>query len=446
MVCKLLLAFPVSRTVFDAGRIFVTGTLVRIDKHGEPRFLGPMEALKLGFILIAILVALRRNISVGVTLLAMGPLTALLYQVPVSPLWDAYRAVAGSQHFISLTTLVVFITIIGSLLKALGYLDRLAGACRNLYGGARTASVVLPPLVGLMPMPGGSLLSAPLIDSILKNPRYTPHLKCAVNYWFRHLIEFTWPVYAGILLTAALTQMSVARVSLLQAPFSLAMLLIGLFVFTRRIDNEPVENPSFWEPLKGIAGSIWPVALAILLYGIFRLDLAISAALALVTLVIVARPSRAALTRSLKEGFSLKLLILIYGVLTFQRILDLSGGVRSIPRLASDYGLPEEVIIITVCFVIGLLTGMVSAYVGLGYSLLSGLLYQPVLNPGYIMLASMSGFIGMMMSPAHLCLVVTNEYFGSELLKVLRQLAFPLALFALSAVGLYFIGYGNLFI
>jgi hypothetical protein len=120
--------------------------------------------------------------------------------------------------------------------------------------------------------------------------------------------------------------------------------------------------------------------------------------------------------------------------------------VASIPRLASEYGLPEEIIIIVVCFTIGMLTGMVSAYIGLGYSLLSGLLYQPVLNPGYIMLASMSGFAGMLLSPAHLCLVVTNEYFGSDILKVMRTLALPLGLFALAAFGLYLLGYGSLFV
>jgi hypothetical protein len=376
----------------------------------------------------------------------MGPLTALLYQVPMAPLLNAYKTVAGSQQFISLTALVVIITIMGSLLNVLGYLDRLASACRTLYGGARTAAVVLPPLVGLMPMPGGSLLSAPLINSILKHPRYTPHFKCALNYWFRHLVEFTWPVYAGILLTAALTKMSIAWVSLLQAPFSLAMLLIGLGYFTRRIQSEPTENPSLWKPLGGIVGSIWPMAVAILLYGIVGLDLAISALFALMALVAVARPSRAALIESVKEGLSPKLLILIYGVLTFQKILDLSGGVQSIPRLASDYGLPEELIVVTVCFAIGLLTGMVSAYIGLGYSLLSGLLYQPVLNPGYIMLASMSGFAGMMLSPAHLCLVVTNEYFGSDILKVMRTLALPLLLLALATCGLYLLGYSRLFV
>lgn len=405
-----------------------------------------MDALKLGLILLAIIIALKRKAPVGITLLAMGPLTALLYQVPLRPLLDGYWEVVKSQQFISLTALVVLITIMGNLLQALGHLDRLSGACQGLPGGARTAVAVLPPLVGLMPMPGGSLLSAPLVNSVLSHPRYSPHFKCAANYWFRHLVEFTWPIYAGIVLTSALTGMSIARVSLLQAPFTLTMLVAGLFVFTRRIHNESNGSSSSWQSLKDIAGSIWPVVMAILVYGVLKVELSLSALAALVTLVIVARPSRSVLWKSVKPGLSPDLLALIYGVLTFQKVLDLSGGIQSITRLATSYHLPEELLIVLVCFILGLLTGMVSAYIGLGYSLLSGLLYQPNLNPGYIMLASLSGFIGMLVSPAHLCLVLTNQYFGSDLLKVVRTLLVPLLVLGLVGWGLYALGYGNLFL
>jgi uncharacterized protein len=405
-----------------------------------------MDAVKLGLILIAIIIALKRKVPVGITLLAMGPLTALLYQVPIGPVLDGYVTVARSQQFYSLTALVVLITIMGNMLKALGFLDRLADACRGLYGGARTAVAVLPPLIGLMPMPGGSLLSAPLVDSVLSAPQYTPQFKCAANYWFRHMVEFTWPIYAGIVLTSALTGMSIARVSLLQAPFTIIMLLLGLFFFTRRITRDPVSQPSLGHPLKGIALSIWPVMAAILLYGIFKLEMSLSALIALVLLILVARPAKTILWDSIKSGLAPDLLALIYGVLTFQKILDLSGGIQSIPRLAAAYHFPEELLIGAVCFSIGLLTGMTSAFIGLGYSLLSGLLYQPQLNPGYIMLAGLSGFIGMLLSPAHLCLILTNEYFGSDLLKVIRVLLLPLLLLALFGWGLYAIGYGDLFL
>ena len=167
--------------------------------------------------------------------------------------------------------------------------------------------------------------------------------------------------------------------------------------------------------------------------------------MSLALLILIARPPKKSLLSSVKHGFSYKLILLILGVLSFQMILELSGGIDSISRLATEYNLPEELIIFLVCFSIGILTGMVSAYVGLGYSLLAGLLYQPVLHPANIMLAYLSGFIGVILSPTHLCLVLTNDYFRSDLIKVYKTLILPLGLLGLFGYLLYLSAYGSLF-
>jgi hypothetical protein len=41
---------------------------------------------------------------------------------------------------------------------------------------------------------------------------------------------------------------------------------------------------------------------------------------------------------------------------------------------------------------------------------------------------------------------VTNEYFGSDLLKVLRTLLWPLFLLGVVGCLLYILGYGDLFV
>lgn len=376
----------------------------------------------------------------------MGPLTALLYQVPFRDLLHGYGHLLLSDRFLSLTALVVFVTVIGHLLQNLGYLDRLAASCRRLPGGSRTAVVTLPPLVGLMPMPGGSLLSAPLVNSVLADPRYTPHFKCAINYWFRHVVEFAWPVYAGLILTEAITGLPISRVALLQLPLTIIMLSIGLIVFARKVPSESRDSTEIRGPLLGIAGSIWPVVAAILLYGVVGLELSLATLAALALLVGVARPPRRILGKAFRAGLSLKLVILVLGVLSFQMALEMSGAVQSIPKAAEIYGLPDELIIFLVCFSIGLLTGMVSAYVGLGYTLLAGMLYQPVIQPGHILLAALSGYLGMMFSPAHLCLVLTNEYFGSSLGRVYRILALPFIVLGVLGFLLYLTPYSDLFL
>jgi len=404
-----------------------------------------MDALKLLVILVAIVIALRRKVPVGVALFGAGPLTALLYRVPAGKLWEGYVELAGSERFLFLAGVVILITILGHLLKELGALDRLARACRQLYGGARTATVMLPLLVGLMPMPAGSLLSAPLVDNVLKDARYTPQFKCAANYWFRHLAEFSWPIYAGLILTEGITGMPIARVSLMQLPLSLMMILLGLVFFVRKVEPTRDADAALLKPVLGILATIWPVLTAILLYGIFKIHLVLSVLIALVAVVAVERPAAKSVLASVKKGISYKLILLVYGILSFQSILEMSGGIESIPRLATVYNLPPELIIFLVCFSVGILTGMVSAYVGLGYTILAGFLYQPTLEPANIMLAYLSGFIGMMLSPTHLCLIFTIEYFGADLLRVYRTLVWPLVFLGLGGYTMYLLGYGSLF-
>lgn len=405
-----------------------------------------MDALKLLVILAAIVLALRKRLSVGVTMLGAGLLGALLYWLPASDVARGYFDLVRSERFLSLTALVVAITILGNLLKELGYLSRLAAGARGLYGGSKTAVAIMPGLVGLMPMPGGSLLSAPLVNSVLDHPRYSPEMKCAANYWFRHLTEFSWPVYAGLILTEAITGLPIADVALLQLPLAALMFLLGLIFFVSRIKDGTTEAHHLWRPLVAIASSVWPVVLAIALYGILEVDLVISVAASLLLVMAISRPSRSIIWKSVKPGLSPELILLIFGVLSFQMVIEMSGGVEAVSKLATDYHLPVELVVFAVVFTVGLLTGMVSAYVGLGYALLAGLLYQPTLNPGLIMIAYLSGFIGMILSPAHLCLILTNQYFGSDLMKVYRELLPPLILLGLGGFLLYFLGWGNLFI
>ncbi|MBD3257357.1 DUF401 family protein, partial [candidate division GN15 bacterium] len=367
------------------------------------------------------------------------------YTIPPKTLAQGYWELLLSHDFLTLTALVIAITALGTLLKELGFLNRLAAACQGLYGGSKTAVAIMPGLVGLMPMPGGSLLSAPLVNSVLNHPRYTPHMKCAANYWFRHLAEFSWPVYAGLILTEAITGLSIARVALLQLPLAVLMFILGLLFFVTRIKDGSAGHHSLWRPLLSIAGSVWPVVLAIVLYGLIGLQLVLSVVISIVLLAIVARPTKDNVVKSFKDALSPKLVLLVFGVLSFQMVIEMSGGVEAISILATDYHLPEELIVFIVLFTIGLLTGMVSAYVGLGYTLVAGLLYQPELQPGLIMLAYLSGFIGIILSPAHLCLILTNNYFGSDIMKVYKELALPLLFLAIGGYLLYLSDYGALF-
>jgi len=404
-----------------------------------------MDALRLLLIFGLIVLALRLKLSVGVTLIGAGLVTALLYGVPVGSLLDGYWKLVRSVTFLSLTFVIILITTLGQLLAELHALDRLTDTARGLPGGSRTAVAILPPLVGLMPMPGGSLLSAPLVGSVLKDPKYAPDFRTAANYWFRHIVEFSWPIYPGLILTEAITGYGVGKTSLLQLPLAILMLGFGLFFFSRRITNDSVRAAQLGKSLLGILTTIWPIPLAIALYGVLKLNLAIAVALAIVALVAVARPTRPQLVRAIQKGFTYKLVLLMFGALSFQTVLELSGAISAIPAVTSQYHLPPELVIFLVCFTAGILTGMVAAFIATSYPILAVFLYLPAPAPHYIFLAYLSGYIGMMLSPMHLCLVLTNEYFNSDLLRVYRRIALPMILMAVGGFLVYLSPWAGLF-
>ena len=396
-------------------------------------------------VFLLIVVALRKKVSVGVTLFGAGLLTALFYSVELSALLSGYGELLGSLRFLFLNAVVVQITFLGSLLSELRYLERLATACRLLWGGRRTACATLPPMIGLMPMPGGSLLSAPLVDKVLGVGRYRPEFRTVTNYWFRHIVEFFWPIYPGIILTEAITGLPIGSVSLMQFPMTLAMIVIGFVFFIRRIDNSDAGQADMKQAVIGIIGALWPIILAILLYGILQVELALAILLSTVALIARERPARQKLLKAVRKGLSYKLILLVFGTLSFQTSLELSGAIESIPRLSSEYNLPQELVIFLVCFTAGLLTGMVAAYVAMGYTILAGFLYQPQIAPSLILLAYISGYVGIMLSPTHLCLILTNDYFKSDLLRVYRQMALPIILLMLFGFLLYLSPWGELF-
>jgi hypothetical protein len=52
----------------------------------------------------------------------------------------------------------------------------------------------------------------------------------------------------------------------------------------------------------------------------------------------------------------------------------------------------------------------------------------------YMMLALASGFMGVLLSPMHLCLLLSNEYFETSLVPVYRHMRIPLVVLFTAAI------------
>ncbi len=122
-----------------------------------------------------------------------------------------------------------------------------------------------------------------------------------------------------------------------------------------------------------------------------------------------------------------KTMLLITSVLVFQRIIYLSNVFGSAASGQISFSF-----LIFLCFLIsfsiGFLTGVNTAYIAISYPILLPLIQH---LPNFFDLSIyiyVIGFSGILLSPVHLCLVLTNEYFNSNLLKVYKYLFPPVFL------------------
>ncbi len=67
-----------------------------------------------------------------------------------------------------------------------------------LFKSRRGAMVGIPMLMGLLPTPGGIMLSAPMVRDLADSIGVTRSRSAAINFFFRHQWEMVWPLFPSI--------------------------------------------------------------------------------------------------------------------------------------------------------------------------------------------------------------------------------------------------------
>ena len=381
-----------------------------------------MLALFLLFLLIIVLVRLK--LSIGAALLA-GAIFLGIYHFRFSnQFWRLlYDSLLNLRSWRLVVTVALILTF-AHIFETAGFVRALVTSL-NSFLPSKWVARVAPSIIGLLPMPGGAMVSAPIVKQIGENSDVTPEQFTAANYWWRHVWETTWPLYPSIILAAAVLKVSVWDVAIINFPISVACILSGLLL--RKVGSSKRSAGKFdW---KLLLESLWPIISIVLLGLIFRIDLIIS--VLLVTAIVVATrkiPWKSVLEGA-QNGFSPRIVILIFGVMTLMYAIEKTGAATDFYAELIHYHMPATLVVFAVPFVVGFLTGITSAYIGVGFPVVLPLLEKGELSfKAGMLLAFAGGFMGVMASPVHLCLVLTNDYFKSSLARTLYNLMIPIIL------------------
>ncbi len=406
-----------------------------------------------------ILLSIHRKLALGHCFILGAFILGIVFGMyPVAILESAIIALSHPKT-LSLAAVVSLILVLSHSLEAAGQMQRLLDRFQGLIRIQAVNIVIFPALIGLLPMPGGAIFSAPMVKNLGCRGQLNAADLSYVNYWFRHIWEYWWPLYPGVLLITALGGFNLWSLVMAALPMTVVAVVAGYwplrgklsFFNQRHLSGESAVNISPWPFIKELT-PIWIVIVLGIAIGasLSRLNMlghiaketGLIIALVLAILLVwqtngISMVIRRRILLNRKLG---SMVYMVVSILIFKGILEDSQAVDAVSSELLSWGIPLTVVAVTLPMLVGLVSGITIAFVGTTFPILISLIHASPANPEllpYLILGLVSGFVGVLFSPLHVCLLLSNEYFETSPDQVYRHLLVP-CLAMLIAVLVYF--------
>jgi uncharacterized protein len=375
------------------------------------------DLIKITIVFLLILLLLRKRINVGLVMSAASVILFVLYQMPFISVFETCRAAALNAVTIKLILALSLIRMFEMILREKAVLGKMMETAKALFRNRKVVTVSMPLMIGLMPSIGGAYFSAPMVAESTIDTKMRPEEKGFINYWFRHPWEYILPLYPGILLASAVSKIELRSLIMLNMGYVILMILTGFFFAMRSMKGsvrmeERFSRKDLW--------SFAPIFAVLILVVIFHIELHYALICAVLFLFFFYRYPPSAALKALRYGFALDVIILILGVMLFKEAMENSGAVKNLSLFFIAEGIPVTPIFFLLPFITGLLTGITVGFVGSTFPLIISIAGD--ISPGTISFAFVSGFLGVLLSPVHICLILTRDYFKADLWKMYKMM------------------------
>jgi integral membrane protein (TIGR00529 family) len=423
-----------------------------LDKLANMTLLEHIPAIvKMVMVFFLVLICIRKKLSLGNAFLLGTLFLSLLFGLkPRATLTSIFASITDPKT-LSIAVVVSLILVLSSSMELAGQMQRMLQNFQGLVASPRLNLVIFPALIGLLPMPGGAVFSAPMVKELGMRSKLSEAQLSFVNYWFRHIWEHWWPLYPGILLTTVITEISLLVIIVIMCPFTAVAVWLGYralkgpgspmtdnrsgFETTSGKNPRPLLWP-FIKELMPILMVIFPgLGMGVLFSKLFpgfpiskEIGLILALCMAIAWVWHQNRTSKKQILSALTNPQLLNMMYMIVGILIFKGILTDSHAAAAISQELIQMHIPLVLIAVVLPLLVGMSGGIVIAFVGSTLPILVPMIQtlgQAQFLPAYVMLILVSGFTGVMLSPMHLCFLLSNEYFGVTLGSVYRYLWKP---------------------
>jgi len=125
---------------------------------------------------------------------------------------------------------------------------------------------------------------------------------------------------------------------------------------------------------------------------------------------------------------------IVAGAMVFRLVLETTGAVTTMSAGLASLNVPVALVVFLAPFAAGLLTGLLTAAFAIGFPIGLSLVGPDPVAAGYGLVAFAGGLAGILMSPMHLCLALTRDYFRAEWGGIYRRIVPAIGLMIIAVV------------
>ena len=375
--------------------------------------------------MILIVVLLRFKVLIGPAILSGGMLIWIFESRSFEKLWVAFTETLTMQRTWDLLLCLYFVMCLEVELRKSGSLHGMVVTLRNIFSSNKVTLAFMPAFLGLLPSLGGARFSAPIVQEASEGIAVDDEEKSAINLWFRHIFEFSNPLMPGVILACGIANVTIGDLIDQVGWVTILCFILGwifLIIPLKITDPEKATNTQHDRTIdwKSLVLAFGPIVTSFLLIVAFNVQAALAMGLVVVAFIPLyfwfKRPIsvKSVFTESLDK----KLFFNVVCILYFIQLLTVIGTLDEIVNVFNNSALPQAVIVACLSFIFGVMNGMGQGYIAIVMPIVA------LMAPGNIVLVGIAmvyGMAGQMVTPTHLCILVTVEYFKSRLWKTIGK-------------------------
>jgi len=288
----------------------------------------------------------------------------------------------------------------------------------------KISMMVVPAFFGLLPVAGGALMSAPILDQIDKE--VDVNRKVAINVWFRHVLILIYPISSAMIVASVLSGISLYLIFIALIPPFILMVFMGYFLLVKNIKTnaEPSERD-----LKKVFHNMIPIIIAPIIDFIGRtfFNVAIPEIFLLISLIVslgialkFANMKIANIKNVAKKMKIWRFPLLIFAMFWFLDVFIRSGVAEEIGSLNLSF-----ILFILLGFFLGFATGRIQLPLSILIPIYLSQFITTIMPLMELVFLYCSIFFGYIITPIHPCVAYSTNYFKTNYKNVAKRLAIP---------------------